>query len=336
MESEIRWEMGMVSLPAGNRVAAVKACLRAVASFLAVMALMAPLGSAQARPVLSPPEKAIMDQLRGLRSLADDVRATTTMKLAIDIRNLPASANKLRLADGLANLSTEGDFGHQTLQEVATTLAQALQEQPPGQGAGEKSGEIPEEYLELASLAKYENVLPYPGSPPPQYLAAMRKLEADDQRRAQADFTLKDLNGKEWSLRSLRGKVVLVNFWATWCPPCRKEMPDLETLYEQARDQGFIVLAISDEDAAKVRPFIAERNITYPVLLDPGRKVNTLFAIDGIPKSFVYDRDGRLAAEAIDMRTRNQFLEMMMRAGLQTETLSTKPPFPGGTILPRP
>jgi peroxiredoxin len=145
----------------------------------------------------------------------------------------------------------------------------------------------------------------------------MTRLEADDAKRQAADFTLADLHGKKWHLQDLRGKVVLVNFWATWCPPCRKEMPDLQALYDKFKDQGFVVLAISDEDTAKVSPFIAERKIGYPILLDPGRKVNEAYIVEGIPKSFVYDRGGKLVAQSIDMRTRNQFLEMLAQAGLQ-------------------
>ena len=80
-------------------------------------------------------------------------------------------------------------------------------------------------------------------------------------------------------------------------------MPDLEALYNRFKDQGFVILAISDEDAGQGAPFIAERKITYPVMLDPGRKVNKLFQVDGIPKSFVYNRDGKLVAQSIDMRT---------------------------------
>jgi peroxiredoxin len=151
----------------------------------------------------------------------------------------------------------------------------------------------------------------------PQFAEALSKLEAADASRQQADFTLSDLQGKPWHLRDLRGKVVLVNFWATWCPPCRKEMPDLQALYEKYKDQGFVVVSISDEQAAKVQPFITERKITYPVLLDPGRKVNDLFQVEGIPKSFVYDRAGKLVAQSIDMRTRNQFQAMIAQAGLQ-------------------
>ncbi len=276
--------------------------------------LSGPASAQQTQPAWSPREKPIVEQLRGLRALPDDVRGRSTKQLALQIRQLPATPNKLRLANGLANLSTEGDFGHDTLQEVATTLAESLREEPPKANEA-KPGEIPEAYIELASLARYEHV--QAGSDSPLFAAAMAKLEADDQRRQQADFTLTDLGGNAWTLKSLRGKVVLVNFWATWCPPCRKEMPDLESLYSRFKDQGLVILAISDEDAGKVKPFVTERRVSYPILLDPGRKVNTLFAIEGIPKTFVYDREGKLVAQAIDMRTQNQFLEMLARAGLQ-------------------
>jgi len=118
-------------------------------------------------------------------------------------------------------------------------------------------------------------------------------------------------------LKELKGKVVLVNFWATWCPPCRKEMPDLEKLYKKFEKEGLIILAISDEEASKVSPFIAQEKVTYPVLLDPGRKVNDEFEVMGIPKSFVFDREGKLVAQSIDMRTEHQFREMLKQAGLK-------------------
>jgi peroxiredoxin len=78
-----------------------------------------------------------------------------------------------------------------------------------------------------------------------------------------------------------------------------------------------VVLAISDEDAAKVNPYLAQHAVTYPVLLDPGRKVNDQFHVEGIPKSFVYDRQGKLVAQSIDMRTKGQFLELLSRAGIK-------------------
>jgi peroxiredoxin len=271
----------------------------------------ASLRAQEPKVIWSNQEKPIADQVGGLRAMPDEVRALTTKKLAIEIRRLPVTPNKLRLANSLAMLSTEGDFGHEMLQEVATTLAAALREQP----LQPEKGQPPRPYVELAELVRYEHVQATLDDP--QFTAAVSKIEADTERRQQADFTLTELGGKTWTLKEQRGKVVLLNFWATWCPPCRKEMPDLETLYQQFKDQGLVILAISDEDAAKVRPFIAEQKVTYPILLDPGRKVNELFQIEGIPKTFVYDRNGKLVAQSIDMRTRRQFLEMLAQTGLK-------------------
>lgn len=265
----------------------------------------------QSRTVWSDQEKPIAEQIGKLRSFDDATRTRTTKDLALQIRKLPPVPNKLRLAVGLANLSTEGDFGRDTLQEVTTTLANALREQPPA----DKPGKPSFSFVELASLVRYEHMKAE--SDNPQFAEAMSNLEKTDDARQKADFTLTDLQSKKWHLKDLRGKVVLVNFWATWCPPCRKEMPDLEALYEKYKDQGLVILAISDEEAAKISPFIAERRISYPIMLDPGRKVNELFRVEGIPKSFVYDRDGKMVAQSIDMRTRSQFQEMLAQAGLQ-------------------
>src|SRR5437016_2646652 len=136
------------------------------------------------QPAFTASEKAIVDQIKQLRSLPDEVRARTTKQLAIDIRRLPVTVNKFQLATALANLSTEGDFGHDALQEVATTLAEALREQPlPMQG-----NQPAYPYVELAQLVRYEHVQATLDNP--QFAAAMAKLEADDQQRQHPDFTL--------------------------------------------------------------------------------------------------------------------------------------------------
>ena len=279
---------------------------------LAIACLLLPFAAAQQQPPnWTEQEKPIAAQIIGLRGLPDDVRAQTTKDLALQIRALPASPTKLALANKLASRATEGDFGHDTLQEVATTLADALQQQPPQ--PAEKLH--PEPYDELAQLVRYEHVQASLNDP--RFDEAMAALVSADKRRQDANFTLTDLHGKSWTLQELRGEVVLVNFWATWCPPCQKEMPDLEALYKEFRHQRFVILAISDEEAGKVRPFIAERKITYPILLDPGHKVGDLFEVEGIPKSFVYNREGKLVSQSIDMRTQKQFREMLAEAGLK-------------------
>jgi peroxiredoxin len=303
----------MIPLSSRVRVAAAAVLATGLYLFAAGLLLSRPasLRAQEQKIIWSDREKPIADRISGLRALPDDVRARATKNLAIEIRQLSVTPNKLRLANSLAMLSTEGDFGHDMLQEVATTLAAALQEQP----LPANQGQPPRPYVELAELVRYEHV--QAALDDPQFAAAIAKIEADNERREQSDFTLAELGGKTWTLKEQRGKVVLLNFWATWCPPCRKEMPDLERLYRDFKDQGLVILAISDEDAGKVQPFIAEQKVTYPILLDPGRKVNEFFQIEGIPKTFVYDRNGKLAAQSIDMRTRRQFLEMLAQAGLK-------------------
>lgn len=252
----------------------------------------------QSKPSWTPQEQPVVDQIRTLRKVPDDQRGDVTRKLAQRVRQLPAGGHKVSLTYQLASLSTEGDFGKTTLQEVGTTLAEALRETPLPDQNGEPAGP----YMSLAQLVRYEGI--HVSIDSPSFQSALVKLDSDAKRRASADFTLTDMNGKDWKLSDLRGKVVLVNFWATWCPPCRKEIPDLSQIYKDFASKGLVILAISDEDSAKVALFLKEHPVPYTILLDPGRKVNELFAVEGIPKSFVYNREGKLVATAIDMRTK--------------------------------
>jgi peroxiredoxin len=107
------------------------------------------------------------------------------------------------------------------------------------------------------------------------------------------DFTLEAPDGSESSLSDYGGSVVLVNFWATWCPPCRDEIPHFEEAYEAHKDEGFVVLGVNYQDsAAEVEPFVERLGVTYPMLLDESGMVAKEYRAVGLPTSVFVDRDG--------------------------------------------
>jgi peroxiredoxin len=115
------------------------------------------------------------------------------------------------------------------------------------------------------------------------------------------DFTLPDLTGTTHSLSNYKGKVVFLNFWATWCPPCRMEMPGMERLYRRLRDRDFVMLAVSaDEEGKKaVAPFVEELGLTFPILLDPEGRLSPRYGVTGYPETFVIDREGKVVNHTI-------------------------------------
>jgi cytochrome c biogenesis protein CcmG/thiol:disulfide interchange protein DsbE len=114
-------------------------------------------------------------------------------------------------------------------------------------------------------------------------------------------FRLPSLAGGEVDLASQRGKVVVLNFWATWCPPCVAEMPSLERLHRALSPEGLSVVTVStDEDEAELRRFVAERALTLPVLKDPGGRVAAAeYRTTGYPETFVVDRGGRVLQHVV-------------------------------------
>jgi peroxiredoxin len=114
-------------------------------------------------------------------------------------------------------------------------------------------------------------------------------------------FRLPALAGGEVDLAATRGKAVLLNFWATWCPPCVAEMPSLERLHRALGPEGLVVLTVStDEDEAELRRFVARLALTLPVLVDPGGRVAASgYRTTGYPETFVLDREGRLLEHVV-------------------------------------
>lgn len=109
------------------------------------------------------------------------------------------------------------------------------------------------------------------------------------------DFALRDTKGKSWKLSELRGKVVFVNFWATWCPPCRSEMPSMQELSQSAAPEAFQMLAILSNDQAEVAErFAASIGFTAPILLDPENRAAKAYGITGVPETFIVDKTGVL------------------------------------------
>jgi len=123
---------------------------------------------------------------------------------------------------------------------------------------------------------------------------AARADSAQGSLKPAPAFTLTDINGKKVSLSDFKDKVVLLNFWATWCGPCKAEMPWLNNLHTTFKNEGFVVLAVSIDPSDKpVRSFVTEKGITFPVLMDPDKEAYfDLYAVFALPTSFLIDRNG--------------------------------------------
>jgi peroxiredoxin len=117
------------------------------------------------------------------------------------------------------------------------------------------------------------------------------------------DFSLKDLNGRKVRLADFRGKIVFLNFFATWCVPCRLEMPGLERLHREFKGQGLVVLAVDIQEGAKtVRPFVQELKLSFPALLDGDGSVAIMYAVRPVPATYLISRDGRIVWRAFGPR----------------------------------
>jgi len=148
-----------------------------------------------------------------------------------------------------------------------------------------------------------------PGRSPaggPSLDAALKQLDLIKPSRPKLaeDFTLPMPDGGSFTLSGQRGKAVLVNFWATWCPPCLEEMPAMERLWRRHKDAGFVLVAISlDSDPRKVSPFVSAHKFSFPIALDPKMVVAETYGVRALPSSFVIDREGTMTGVALGPRS---------------------------------
>ncbi|WAA11050.1 redoxin domain-containing protein [Fervidibacillus albus] len=129
------------------------------------------------------------------------------------------------------------------------------------------------------------------------------------------EFVLETLNGETLALKDLRGKTVLLNFWASWCPPCREEMPDMQKVYEQFKDENIEIVAVNltygRETVEKAKNFQQELNLTFPIPLDKKAEVTKLYQIIPIPASYFIDRDGIIRDTKIGPMTEDEIIEKL-------------------------
>src|SRR6266487_3688850 len=129
------------------------------------------------------------------------------------------------------------------------------------------------------------------------------------------EIILKNLEGHEVKLSDFRGKVVLVNFWATWCKPCKEEMPAMQASYDKLRDEGFVVLAVNElEDTEKVAEHIRVHRHTFPVVMDHSNRVANRYGVVGLPASFLIDRQGIVREQIFgSLLTEERIAELVRR-----------------------
>ncbi len=134
------------------------------------------------------------------------------------------------------------------------------------------------------------------------------------------DFTLDTLQGEKATLSHLRGKIVVVNFWATWCLPCRRETPALEEAYEQYKDSAVVILGVNltDQDSiSDVKSFVREFKLTYPILLDRDGSVSNLYQIEGLPTTFFINREGIIRTVVVGGPMSETFIRSKIEALLK-------------------
>jgi len=117
------------------------------------------------------------------------------------------------------------------------------------------------------------------------------------------DFSTTSVNGQEANLKDFKGKVIFLNFWATWCGPCKMEVKDIDSMYNKLKNKNFVVLAVDvQEDAKKVKSFMKENNLSFPVYLDKNGKISYKYGVRGIPTTYIIGPDWKIVGRTVGPR----------------------------------
>ena len=271
---------------------------------LAVFLLLSATRSAQDSATLIH-AKALDKEIQGLPNLPDATRDAAFQAMVRRIREEPKQYS-LALASNLAVSAGEVAVEPAIVQQIADLLISELKDRP------DSGSELAID--SLADFAFYRHIqVSYDSR---RYRADLVEREAEAKIRANADFTLMDTNGKQWHLRDLGGNVVLVNFWATWCPPCQREMSNFQTIYNRFAHQGLFILAITAEDVGTVKHYLANASFTFPVLLDTTAATEKRFLVKGFPHSVLYNREGKMIAQIPGPVTKKELEGILAQAGL--------------------
>ena len=123
------------------------------------------------------------------------------------------------------------------------------------------------------------------------------------------DFALKDVSGKVVSISDFKDKVIIIDFWATWCPPCQAEIPHFQSLYEDYSQKGLVIIGVAlDKGGIKtVKPFVEGKGVTYPIVIGTEEVVNSYGGVRGIPTTFIVDRNGKIIEKIVGYRDKSFF-----------------------------
>ncbi len=156
--------------------------------------------------------------------------------------------------------------------------------------------------------------------PDEEALAQVERPPAPQAGFAAPDFSLETRDGETISLADLRGQAVLLNFWATWCPPCRAEMPAIQGVYQKYQDQGLAVLAVDvGEGDAQVTAFVDEQGLTFPILMDRDAAVSNRYQVRAMPSTFFIDRSGVIQEVTLGGPMTEAFIESQVTGLLAKE-----------------